>query len=224
MADGFRADDGLRPPAVMTYDFLYNLTITNRALAEAGLLTTRTLKGRQYADLPSSRAFAVVDHEVAHISVRDAADMEAAADILRNTDGIETVLDGAAQRDCGIAHRRAGDLVAVAADDCWLAYPWWQQDCEAPDYASHVDIHNKPGFDPCELFLGWPPGSISRNPARVKGSHGRTGPGREAAWACAGIEIEANSLADLGNAVMGWLGGNAEVGTRSAERGTGKWE
>ena len=177
----------------------------NRALADAGLLVTRTAAGGSYLDVHSSRAFAVVDHELAHVTVRDPSDMTRVAGILHGLEGVEAVLDGAAQRDLGIAHDRSGDLVAVAADESWFAYPWWTGQGAAPDYASHVDIHNKPGFDPCELFLGWPPGSIGRDPKRVGGSHGKTGPGRETAWATVGIELNANSLASLGEAVLRWL-------------------
>ena len=78
----------------------------------------------------------------------------------------------------------------VAEPGHWIAYPWWSDPLEEPDYAAHVDIHNKPGYDPCELFWGWPPGSVSRNAARVRGTHGRTGPGREIAWASTIVDQE----------------------------------
>ena len=47
----------------------------------------------------------------------------------------------------------------------WCEYKWWTDDREAPDFASHVDIHNKPGFDPKELFFF--------NRGTVRGTHGR---------------------------------------------------
>ncbi len=134
----------------------------NRALRQAGVFRTREVKGRHYPDFHESRGFAMVDHEVAFIE----GDEQAAA-IVRELSGVESVEDG----------------VAVAAAGHWFAYPWWDDSREAPDYAGHVDIHNKPGYDPCELFWGWPPGSVGRNPLRIRGSHGRVGPGREAAWA-----------------------------------------
>jgi hypothetical protein len=87
------------------------------------------------------------------------------------------------QRAAGIAHPNCGDLVLVAEPGVWFAYPWWTTRKSAPDYAGHVDIHNKPGYDPCELFFGWPPISVSQDTTRIRGSHGRNGPGRMAAMA-----------------------------------------
>ncbi len=125
----------------------------NRALREAGLLALRLEDGREYLDPGASRAFALCDHQVAHIYVRDAADLARAHDALARTDGIERILDADAQRTAGIRHARTGDLVAVAAARRWFAYPWWLDDAKAPDYARTVDIHRKPGYDPLELFL-----------------------------------------------------------------------
>ena len=47
-----------------------------------------------------------------------------------------------------INHERSGDLVLVAAPDSWFTYYFWLDDAVAPDYASVVDIHKKPGYDP----------------------------------------------------------------------------
>ncbi|HCN09388.1 MAG TPA: alkaline phosphatase family protein, partial [Lentisphaeria bacterium] len=77
-----------------------------------------------------------------------------------------------AQAVHNIDHPRAGELVLVAAPGAWFAYPWWREKRQAPDYATHVDIHNKPGYDPCELFFG-PFLGTSQNHARIRGSHGR---------------------------------------------------
>ena len=88
-------------------------------------------------------------------------------------DGVDQVLDRPAQARAGIEHARSGDLVLVARRGYWFDYRWWDRPREAPDYATHVDIHNKPGYDPCELFFGWPPMSVSQNPSRVRGTHGR---------------------------------------------------
>ena len=54
---------------------------------------------------------------------------------------------------CGLDHERSGELVLVAAADSWFTYYWWQDDARAPDYARTVNIHAKPGYDPCELFI-----------------------------------------------------------------------
>ena len=83
----------------------------------------------------------------------------------------------------GVACNTAGELLVVADEGRWLAYPWWSHKRQAPDYARHIDIHSKPGFDPCELHFGWPPISVSQDTSRIRGTHGRTGPGREIAWA-----------------------------------------
>jgi hypothetical protein len=96
-------------------------------------------------------------------------------------------------------------LLAIAAEGQWFSYRWWRAPREAPDYASHVDIHNKPGFDPCELFFGWPPGSVSQNDQRVGGTHGRTGAGRDVAWASSCLTDAPQSLLDLAGHLNVWL-------------------
>jgi hypothetical protein len=157
--------------------------LPNLALAQAGLLATRNVRGMLYPDFHTSRALAIVDHEIAHVHAADAAATDEARQVLEATPGIAEVLDAGAQGSRGLCCPRAGALVAVAAEGTWLAYPWWADSKQAPDYARHVDIHSKPGFDPCELFFGWPPLGTSLDTSRVRGSHGRVGPGREIAWA-----------------------------------------
>jgi len=155
----------------------------NRALREASLLPVRTVRGRAYPDFFSPGAFAMVDHEVAHIHVDGPERIARARDVLGSLEGVETVMDRAACAEAGIDHPNAGELVAVASPGCWFAYPWWTEPRAAPDYASHVDIHNKPGFDPCELFFGRLPTSVSQDTSRIGGSHGRAGTDRQTAWA-----------------------------------------
>lgn len=179
----------------------------NRALAEAGLLALRDISGMKYPDLHASRAFAMADHEIAHVYVRDNADLMETRAVLREVVGVGEVMGSAAQEPVGIAHANTGELMLVAADGWWLAYPWWTERSEAPDYAGHVDIHSKPGYDPCELFWGWPPGSVSQNTSRIEGSHGRVGPRRETAWASTCIDNEAANLLDLARNTAVWLNG-----------------
>lgn len=155
----------------------------NRALREANLFSTSDVRGMQYPDFWASRAFAMVDHEMAHGYVLEPSARAATRDVLIGLEGVEQVLDREAQKEWGIDHPNSGEFVLVAKEGYWFAYPWWTDRKEAPDFATHVDIHNKPGFDPCELFFGWPPGSVTLNTDRVRGSHGRSGPGREVAWA-----------------------------------------
>jgi predicted AlkP superfamily pyrophosphatase or phosphodiesterase len=155
----------------------------NLALRDAELFGLRTVQGMTYPDFYTGRAFAVVDHEIAHVFVRQPEDTARAVEVLQSLDGVAEVLEPHEQRDLGIGHQRSGELLLLAKPGNWFAYPWWREKHQAPDYASHVDIHNKPGFDPCELFFGWPPLSVSQKTHRIAGSHGRIGPGREIAWA-----------------------------------------
>ncbi len=160
----------------------------NRILREHGLMHCRPVAGMLYPDLYGSPVLALVDHEIAHLYLKDPAMASEVAELMRKTGGVAAVLDGPGKAAAGIDHSRAGDLVLVAAAGHWFAYPWWDGREKGPDYASHVDIHNKPGFDPCELFLGWPPLSIGRDPARVGGSHGAVDANHPAAWAATWLE------------------------------------
>ncbi len=157
--------------------------LPNQTLRQGGLMQARDVRGMLYPDLYAGRAFAMVDHEVAHVYCFDPGAVDEARDALAALDGVDRVLDRDAQAAVGLDHPNAGELVCLARPGCWFAYPWWERRGEAPDYAGHVDIHNKPGFDPCELRFGWPPGSVSRDTDKVRGSHGLTGAGREIAWA-----------------------------------------
>lgn len=129
-------------------------TTPNTSLRAAGFLSVREEGGREYLDAGASRAFAVCDHQVAHIYVKDKGEIEAVRSALLATDsGIDELHDAAAQRALGIHHPRSGDLLAVAASGTWFAYPWWTDNRRAPDFARTVDIHRKPGYDPLELFI-----------------------------------------------------------------------
>lgn len=178
----------------------------NRLLHDAGLFATRTIKGMRYPDFFSSRAFAMVDHQVAHVFTADARATEKAREILQNLAGVEHILDRQAQREFGVDHSRAGDLVLVSKPGAWFAYPWWKEKREAPDYATHVDIHNKPGYDPCELFFGWPPLSVSTDVTKIRGVHGRIGQGTDIAWASSlDFPDSPSTLVTLSQATGDWL-------------------
>ena len=125
----------------------------NRALREAGLLTVRRGPFGEQLETYLSRAFAVCDHQVAHVYVRDEADIPKTRDVLAGLPGVSRVLAGEERAEVGLRHERAGELVALSARDAWFAYPFWLDDRLAPDYARTVAIHHKPGYDPCELFL-----------------------------------------------------------------------
>ncbi len=126
----------------------------NRVLREHGFVQVRReALGWETLDCGACRAFAVADHQVAHVYVERSDDLPAVAALLRRVDGVERVLDREAQRELGIDHPRAGDLVVVADERSWFTYYFWLDDRLAPDYARTVDIHRKPGYDPVELFV-----------------------------------------------------------------------
>jgi predicted AlkP superfamily pyrophosphatase or phosphodiesterase len=168
--------------------------LPNRALREAGLLTVRPGPFGEGLDTFESRAFAVCDHQLAHVYVRDEADLGRARAILASLPGVAQVLAGEERAGLGLDHERSGELVLLSEPDAWFAYPFWLDDRQAPDYARTVDIHRKPGYDPCELFFNpkliWPVGCALRrlvqkklgfrtlfdvvplDPTLVRGSHG----------------------------------------------------
>jgi predicted AlkP superfamily pyrophosphatase or phosphodiesterase len=125
----------------------------NRALREARLIQVRRELGRELLDPGASEAFAVADHQVAHVYVRRADRVGEVKQLLEALPGVEAVLDADGKRAAGLDHPRAGELVAVARPDRWFTYYYWLDDAVAPDFARTVDIHRKPGYDPVELFL-----------------------------------------------------------------------
>ena len=125
----------------------------NRALRAEGLLRVYRQDGMEYLDPWTSRAFAVADHQVAHVYVRDAADVAAVAKLCADVPGVGEVLDAAGKAAHGLDHPRSGELVLVAEPDAWFTYYYWLDDAAAPDFARVVEIHRKPGYDPAELFF-----------------------------------------------------------------------
>jgi predicted AlkP superfamily pyrophosphatase or phosphodiesterase len=125
----------------------------NRALRQAGLIRVRDEMGRELLDAGASKAFAVADHQVAHVYLQHGVDMSAVRQVLEATEGVAQVLDEEGKRAIGLDHARSGELVALSAPDRWFSYYWWLDDAKAPDYARTVDIHRKPGYDPMELFI-----------------------------------------------------------------------
>jgi predicted AlkP superfamily pyrophosphatase or phosphodiesterase len=142
----------------------------NRVLREAGLLEVTTdREGGEEVDLGASEAFAMVDHQVAHVYTEA---VEAARTALSSLGGVDAVIDRSETNEYGIDHPNTGELVLVAEPDAWFQYYWWTDREDAPHYATDMDIHSKPGFDPCELFIG-ETGLASLDPTKVGGSHGR---------------------------------------------------
>jgi predicted AlkP superfamily pyrophosphatase or phosphodiesterase len=136
----------------------------NRALRRAGLLRVRPGPFGENLDTFTSQAFAVCDHQLAHVYVNDPADLGKVRDVLAGLPGVGRILVGPERAEIGLDHCRSGEIIAMAAPEAWLAYPFWLDDAQAPDYARTVNIHAKPGYDPCELLLDprlrWPKGRI----------------------------------------------------------------
>jgi predicted AlkP superfamily pyrophosphatase or phosphodiesterase len=167
----------------------------NRVLRDASLLRVREELGREQLDAGASDAFAVADHQVAHVYVKDERRVGEVRALFEKLPGVERVLDAEGKRNAGLDHPRSGELVLVSAADRWFSYYFWNDDARAPDYARTVDIHAKPGYDPVELFvdpgLAFPTLTVARKLAArklgfrtlldvipldaslVRGSHGR---------------------------------------------------
>jgi len=138
----------------------------NRALRAEGLLRTYTQAGMEYLDPWTSRAFAVADHQIAHVYVADPDDLSIVRKVCAVLPGVAEVLGGPAKAAQGLDHPRAGDLVLVAEPGAWFTYYYWLDDDRAPDFARLVDIHRKPGYDPAELFFDpAAPGAAKRRAA-----------------------------------------------------------
>jgi len=132
----------------------------NRVLRRHGWLSIKDELGLETLDCGGSRAFAVADHQVAHIYLNDPAIESQVRAAMEAEPGVERVLDAAAQAELGLRHARAGDLIAIAKPRSWFTYYFWLDDAVAPDFARTIDIHRKAGYDPAELFLDpnlrWP--------------------------------------------------------------------
>lgn len=124
----------------------------NRKLRQEGYLNVRVERGLELLDAGASKAFAVADHQLAHVYVKDKEDIDRVKTILRDLKGVEQVLSGSEIEDLELNHERSGDLVVIADKDSWFTYYFWLDDEKAPDYARMVDIHKKPGYDPVEML------------------------------------------------------------------------
>jgi len=125
----------------------------NRIFREKGWLAYREELGRDMFDPGQSKVFAAADHQVANIYVQDPSLLEEVRSLVAATDGVAEVLNEEGKRRYHLDHERSGQLVALAEPDAWFTYYFWLDDTKAPDYARTVDIHQKPGYDPAELFF-----------------------------------------------------------------------
>ena len=134
-------------------DFVDKPVHLNRRLRDYGLLSIREELGLEQINFGMSEAFAVADHQLAHVYVNNPDKLNRVRELLGATPGVCEVLDREGQEKYGLNHPRAGDLVALAEPGAWFTYYYWQDDRKAPDFARTVDIHRKPGYDPAELFM-----------------------------------------------------------------------
>lgn len=164
----------------------------NRIFREKGLIGIRKERGLELLDPGVSKAFAVADHQIAHVYINDKSCMSQVREILTHTPGIGLVLDATGKKQHHIDHERAGDFVVMADEKSWFTYYYWLDDEKAPDFARLVEIHRKPGYDPVEMFMTsklkagykvlrkklgfrYLMNVIPLDATLVKGSHGRVG-------------------------------------------------
>ncbi len=167
----------------------------NQVLRNAGYLRVRESVSWELLDPGASRAFAVADHQVAHVYIKNSEDIRKVKSLIEKIAGVERVLDAESKSDYQINHSRSGELVVIAQPGCWFNYYYWLDEDKAPDFARTVDIHRKPGYDPVELFVDpaikFPAIKVAKklaskklgmrmlmdmiplDPTLVKGSHGR---------------------------------------------------
>lgn len=125
----------------------------NRIFRQEGLIAVREERGTELLDAGASKAFAVADHQIAHVYINDPSVYKKVRGILERTPGIQLVLDREGKRAHNMHHARSGEFVVVADTNSWFTYYYWMDDMRAPDFARLVDIHRKPGYDPVEMFM-----------------------------------------------------------------------
>ncbi|MEW4562165.1 nucleotide pyrophosphatase/phosphodiesterase family protein [Bremerella sp. JC770] len=151
-----------------------HVTYPNRVLREAGLVKINSGEDGETIDYPGSDAFAVADHQLSHVYVkdRDQATIDKVVKLFEGQEGIAEVLAGDDREKYFLNHQRSGDVVLVSTANSWQAYYYWLDDANAPKFARTVDIHRKPGYDPVELHVDMATKSIPLDATLVKGSHG----------------------------------------------------
>lgn len=149
------ASEGIKVMVVSEYgiEAATQVVHLNRVLRGAGYIRLREELGRELLDAGASPAFAIADHQLAHIYVKDPADLPQVKSLIEEQPGVARVLGATEKAREGLDHPRAGDLVAVAGKGAWFSYYYWLDELRAPDFAHCVDIHRKPGYDPVELYI-----------------------------------------------------------------------
>ena len=217
----------------------------NRMLRREGYVTVREEMGGELLVPGASAAFAVADHPVAHIDVRDEDDIDDVRDLVASTDGVEQVLDTNTKADYDLDHPNSGELIAISERDAWFSYYYWLDDDMAPDFAPTVEIHRKPGYDPAELFLDpdltapqlratarllqkklgfrYVMDVIPTNGRLVKGSHGRLPDSTDEgplliSNQSSGLSTDALHATDVHDVILSHLTGESMEQVKSASR------
>jgi predicted AlkP superfamily pyrophosphatase or phosphodiesterase len=125
----------------------------NKILREHGYIQVREEQGGELLDAGASVAFAVVDHQLAHIYINDKSKLSEIRALIEKIPGIEQIYGDKEKIAHHLDHPRAGELIAIADANAWFTYYYWLDDTKAPDFARTVDIHRKPGYDPVELLI-----------------------------------------------------------------------
>ena len=151
-----------------------HVSFPNRILRETGFLHVKNIEGREHLDFEKSLAWALVDHQFSHVFVRnrDPSVISQLKTVFEGRDGLEFVLAGDHRDEYSMNHERSGDIVLISSINSWQAYYWWMEDTLAPNFASTVDIHRKPGYDPIELHFDFTTKSVPLNANLARGSHG----------------------------------------------------
>ncbi len=144
----------------------------NQILNKSGYIAVKQVEGQDFLDLEMSSAFALADHQLAHIYINKEEDIPVVKKLLEETPGIAEVWGEEEKIVNGINHERSGELIAIAERNSWFVYYWWLDNEAAPEFAYTVDIHRKPGYDPVELFVNPKTYKIPLEPERIQGSHG----------------------------------------------------
>ena len=199
----------------------------NRLFRERGWLSIKNELGRETLDYGGCRAFAVADHQVAHIYVNDPSIREEVYQLISETKGIDEIRTPQKTWRAGIGTERAGEFIAIAEEDAWFTYYYWNDDSLAPDFARTIDIHRKPGYDPCELFIDpaicFPKLKIAKfllkkklgirglldviplDASLVKGSHGRDNVPENEQPVLIGVPDRVNSAEDVHSALLNFF-------------------
>ncbi len=150
----------------------------NRALREAGLIAVRPEEfGREILDPGASAAFAVADHQIAHVYVNDRSRIDEVRALLEKLDGVERVLDEAGKREMGLDHERSGELVAISQADRWFSYYYWLDDRPRARFRAHR------GHPPQARLR--PGGALRRSGDPLADARDRLAARRSASSACA---------------------------------------